>query len=744
MANPIKYTLATNLVTYSEDFTNANWGKSNVSVTGDTTSSPIGTSTADSLIENSVVLTQHAITKSIISTAGNIYTYSIYLKSNSRSSSAVWMFDSSYTNGFGGNFNLTASTVTNLSQGTGVSSGVNQITNVGNGWYRCSITGKIPTVTSFNLAVYLLNNSGVSNYTGDGTSNMYIWGAQLELGSVATTYIATTASTVTVNATQSNSIKTSNFAIGVNKGGYGPTNITNFYNGKTANVGGYTVYVSNGSGSPSPFVASNDAALITLSNQLGGSGITTISAALNFFNASSTILCTNMDYPNIVTSGLVLNLDAAYTPSFPKNGTTWTDLSGNGNNGTLVNGPSYSSTVSGSIGFDGSNDYVDCGNNTTTTFAHNSPWSVQFIVKTNGFVNTYPGYIIKGSSVTSGILIFYISNGQLFWKHNNLGYLITTMTFGNTYDIAITYGGSGNVMVYVNGIFTANVGTMSSTDSINPLYLGRGDEYSKHSHYTLLKYNRALSSTEVLQNYYAGLQRFIPTDSLVLSFDGSNTDKQVATASTAYDMSGNNNNGTLNNGVALVSDGQRSFSFDGTNDYISLNSTLLSTLSDDNSLTVSMFVNINEVSLSTRGGLLCNQKYQSESDAGGFGFVIENGGLIGVSLTKNISGVQTSYEVLSSFSMNRQQFALYTFTYNSSTKTVITYKNGVQQSTSTNASYGWTKNTTSRSTFIGANGQGGWGAYYKMNIGQLQIYSRVLTATEVAAIYTTTKSRYGL
>jgi hypothetical protein len=66
------------------------------------------------------------------------------------------------------------------------------------------------------------------------------------------------------NATQSNSIKTSNFAIGVNNGGYGPTNITNFYNGKTPNVGGYTVYVSNGVGSPSVFVAVVEIGLITL------------------------------------------------------------------------------------------------------------------------------------------------------------------------------------------------------------------------------------------------------------------------------------------------------------------------------------------------------------------------------------------------------------------------------------------------------------------------------------------------
>jgi hypothetical protein len=113
-----------------------------------------------------------------------------------------------------------------------------------------------------------------------------------------------------------------------------------------------------------------------------------------------------------------------------------------------------------------------------------------------------------------------------------------------------------------------------------------------------------------------------------------------------------------------------------------------------------------------------------------------------VNLTKVISSVATSYEYISSFSMDRQQFALYTFTYNSSTKTVITYKNGVQQATSTNASYGWTKNTTNRPTYIGINSQGGWGAYYAMNIAQAQIYNRALSATEVLQNYNATKSRF--
>ena len=67
--------------------------------------------------------------------------------------------------------------------------------------------------------------------------------------------------------------------------------------------------------------------------------------------------------PKIIRDGLVLCLDAANPKSYPGTGTAWTDLSGSGNNGTLVNGPVYSSANGGSIDFDGSNDYSSLSSN---------------------------------------------------------------------------------------------------------------------------------------------------------------------------------------------------------------------------------------------------------------------------------------------------------------------------------------------------------------------------------------------
>ena len=72
--------------------------------------------------------------------------------------------------------------------------------------------------------------------------------------------------------------------------------------------------------------------------------------------------------PNIVKDGLVLHLDAANYKSYPGSGTTWSDLSGNGNNGTLTNGPTFDSGNRGSIVFDGSNDFVYLSNPSSLAF----------------------------------------------------------------------------------------------------------------------------------------------------------------------------------------------------------------------------------------------------------------------------------------------------------------------------------------------------------------------------------------
>ena len=235
----------------------------------------------------------------------------------------------------------------------------------------------------------------------------------------------------------------------------------------------------------------------------------------------------------------------------------------------------------------------------------------------------------------------------------------------------------------------------------------------------------------------------IVTDGLVLALDAANTKSYPGSGSTWTDLSGNDNDGTLTNGPTYSSDNLGVLTLDGTNDYIDSYDDA-DVFVDDNSLTVSIFVNIDEETKTGRGGLVSSQKYQSESDAGGYGLCIYDGTQLCVNLTKDISGTQTTYQAVSTFTYVRQEFKYYSFTYDNSTNTVTTYMDGVQQATSTNANYGWTVNTVNRKTCIGKNNQGGWGNYYNMKIGAVHIHNKALSASEIQQNFNALRGRYGI
>ena len=182
----------TNLLTYSEQFDNAAWGKSFSSVGANVISSPDGTITSDSHTETSDASAQyHSITRTGVSdTPGAVHTFSIYVKAGSRS-----YYEISPTSGAGVNFNLGTGSI-NFSYGTGVTG---SITSTGNGWYRLSVSAVISSSTT-NITLLPGGSNGATNYIGNGSVSAYIWGAQLEVGSFPTSYIPTTSAAATRTA----------------------------------------------------------------------------------------------------------------------------------------------------------------------------------------------------------------------------------------------------------------------------------------------------------------------------------------------------------------------------------------------------------------------------------------------------------------------------------------------------------------------------------------------------------------
>jgi len=220
--------------------------------------------------------------------------------------------------------------------------------------------------------------------------------------------------------------------------------------------------------------------------------------------------------PKIVTDGLVLCLDAANPKSYPGSGTTWFDLSGNGNDGTLVNGVGFDSANLGNITFDGANDHVninprllDNANRGTVIVWFNkriwdsSRWDTIFS-KANGLGFNNNHIQISRQSTSDQISLTISNNTSSTTTSVNTGSIEDNVW----YQIGMTWNGS--VLIgYLNGdeIDRTNT-TITIPDNSTHVTLGEGAAGNTSRYFngfisSCFCYNRALTEAEIKQNFNA-------------------------------------------------------------------------------------------------------------------------------------------------------------------------------------------------------------------------------------------------
>ena len=549
---------------------------------------------------------------------------------------------------------------------------------------------------------------------------------------------------------QTLALKKGNFFIGTGDVGKGPTETTGYYNGITPPSGGYTIYLNKASQGPSIYVASSDDELINITNRITGTSYTTVNECFNYYASQSDKMVLDKDYSSVVTSGLVFNLDADFLPSYPRNGTTWYDLSSGGNNGTLVNSPVFTNS---SIVFDGINDYINLSTNIQSGYTQAT---YEFVCMPTSLPS--PGdykqlYIQENST---WIALYNVGSGAFFgidlangsgWFDNNGGSntnarTTSTIEVNKYYHVVYSWDGN-NVRVYLNGVLHNTASTLqasngrqnvttlgpgSSHRNIGSRYSGSGNNWIGNMNIVKF-YNISISASEILQNYYGGN---IVTSGLVFSLDASNIVSYPKTGTVWTDMTGNENNGTLINGPTYNSTNGGSINFDGSDDYINIPNTTSLQVTGDQTLVFWVYPQRRD-----RRQNFYNKAYGGEGTityepdgsmyyfwgtAGSDAFPYQGVGTYGAPM----------------LTLNIWYFVVLVRELSTPSKTVKWYINGVLNSTTTAA---YTSATAGTSPITIGKGYAG---SFLGKIGLVSQYNRALSQSEITQNFNATRSRFGI
>jgi hypothetical protein len=467
----------------------------------------------------------------------------------------------------------------------------------------------------------------------------------------------------------------------------------------------------------------------------------------------------------IVTNGLIMYLDAGKSDSYPREGTTWRDISGS-NNGTLVNGPAFTPANGGSIAFDGVNDYATLPINVSSFVGGLSSITLNVWSRKNlgsGVRRTVMD-IPMTTEVTKIFLEYQTDNTIRFGGRSQpsdaFQSKITTLSYPNDNWVLITgiiNLAANDIKIYVNGVEQTTTGTpnfsqttFSSSTGNNPTIAAISSNQSLVFNGNIAAvqlYNRALSETEILQNYNATKDRYLPNQGnivktdLVLSLEARIIESYIGSGTTWRDLTANQSTASLINGPTFSRE-RGSITFDGVNDYARINS-----FGRDNVDPLSVFCWVNPSNLTnwSFGGVFLNWIINKRPGGAGsdseWQFVLANSKMtVGVwDSAGNAISIHPYQDGVYTLQLNQWQYVGFV-TSGVNGGVLNTYYNG---ELNLEGSLSGTRAKRVSNMDIGKTG---WDniLYWTGGISSVSIYNRVLSLSEIQQNFNATKAQYGL
>jgi hypothetical protein len=430
-----------------------------------------------------------------------------------------------------------------------------------------------------------------------------------------------------------------------------------------------------------------------------------------------------------------LNLDAGNPASYPGSGTTWTDISGTGNNGILTNGPTYNSADGGSIVFDGNDDHVLVNSSASIPYGASARTvSIWFYTNATTWARDVNALFMYGTGNTGSAFGIDMDNYptiQVFtWGGGG-----RDLTFSTTYsqvgwkNITVTYDGSTTILIYENGVLTQTLTLASACNTTSsPIYIGSANPSAFASYFDgrisqTSIYNRALTAAEVTYNYNVLRGRFpltLVVDSLQLWIDADNSNSYPGSGTAVTDLSGNGRTQNLSNSLAYTTlSGIKCWDCSGS--YFIQAATIGPTL-PTTGFTYTVWARMKSSTASWRTLL-----HPSPNDAT---IVIENGSnRLGIYDDNGSGFVSAGYDVAAL----ADTWVQWSVTGNASGQAF--YINGVQVGTTATTSAG------NAHWLIGGLNDGSQGFGH---VAQVQLYDRVLSVAEIQQNFNVLRGRFGI